>query len=443
MTSLLESIDISLSFNEKNVRICGTFEEPLFVVKDICDILGLTNPTETLRNVDEELKTSVELRSGFSTGIQNFNVVSEAGLYQIIMRCRKEVAKPFQRWVCGEVLPSLRKRGEYRMDEKYQLKLKTLEEENKKLHLLLDKKKRDPKIITEEQFVVYFMKASINEKTVYIIGRTANLNKRFRSYRLKGVLVPEEDIKLVYFRSCRSPEILNLVESNVIMKLSKYLVSGCREVFQSNDLTEKQMSDKIKDAIDFFINSFDDVSENITIEKKDKVEENRIKAELYLETNNDEVNRKRREERSANPEKIRQRELAYWHLNPEKKAEKGKRYYDNHKEEISVKQKEYVQKNSEKIAVRRANYQKDNKEKISEYQKAYKEKNKDELSEKKKKMIRCCVCESILTKQCWSVHSKSKTHLSNMENYPDRKKEFIIVEENSLSADEKYSTTKF
>jgi anti-repressor protein len=117
MTTFIENIDVNLTFNEHTVRVFGTVDEPLFVAKDVCDILGLTNVTETLRNIDEDYKSSVQLRNGNSSIHQPTNVIKEPGLYQIIMRCRKEVAKPFQKWVCGEVLPSLRKKGEYKMNE--------------------------------------------------------------------------------------------------------------------------------------------------------------------------------------------------------------------------------------------------------------------------------------------------------------------------------------
>jgi len=43
MTDLINSIDMNLSFNENNIRVLGTSENPMFVVKDICKILGLSN----------------------------------------------------------------------------------------------------------------------------------------------------------------------------------------------------------------------------------------------------------------------------------------------------------------------------------------------------------------------------------------------------------------
>ena len=136
MTELINSIDKSLSFNDENIRVLGTSENPMFVVKDICKILGLSNVTEVLRNIPENWKCSASLKSG--QGLQTSNVVNQAGLYKIIMRCNKPVAKPFQDFVCEEILSSIRNTGEY----KYQ---KILDETNKES--ILD----ENKIIKDEK----------------------------------------------------------------------------------------------------------------------------------------------------------------------------------------------------------------------------------------------------------------------------------------------------
>ena len=62
MTSLINSIDTTLSFNDNTIRILGTQENPLFVLKDICTILGLKNPSETLRNIPDKWHSSVSLK---------------------------------------------------------------------------------------------------------------------------------------------------------------------------------------------------------------------------------------------------------------------------------------------------------------------------------------------------------------------------------------------
>lgn len=85
--------------------------EPWFVAKDVCEILGLSNITETLKRVDEADLTSVKLNSGGQ--LREFKIVNESGFYQIIFMSKKESAKKFKRWVTSEVLPVIRKYGAY------------------------------------------------------------------------------------------------------------------------------------------------------------------------------------------------------------------------------------------------------------------------------------------------------------------------------------------
>jgi prophage antirepressor-like protein len=59
---LINKIDETFKFENKEIRISGTCEKPWFVAKDICDILELTNITESLRNVPEKWRTSVLMK---------------------------------------------------------------------------------------------------------------------------------------------------------------------------------------------------------------------------------------------------------------------------------------------------------------------------------------------------------------------------------------------
>jgi prophage antirepressor-like protein len=99
-----------------DVKIIIKNNEPHFVAKDVCDILGLSNITETLKRVDETDLNSVKLKSG--SQYRNYKVVNESGLYQIIFMSKKPQAKQFKKWVTSEVLPSIRKHGAYLTDEK-------------------------------------------------------------------------------------------------------------------------------------------------------------------------------------------------------------------------------------------------------------------------------------------------------------------------------------
>lgn len=101
-------------FNHTDVRVLlDSNNDPWFVARDVCKILGLTNTTIALQNLDNDEVTK------FNLGGQHgeTNTVSEAGLYKLIMRSRKDNAKPFQRWVTHEVLPTIRKHGAYMSEQ--------------------------------------------------------------------------------------------------------------------------------------------------------------------------------------------------------------------------------------------------------------------------------------------------------------------------------------
>lgn len=82
--------------------------EPWFVLKDICNALDLSNPTMVASRLDEDGVSTTEVIDNLGR-TQKTNVVTEAGVYEVIFMSRKPEAKAFKRWVTSEVLPSIRK----------------------------------------------------------------------------------------------------------------------------------------------------------------------------------------------------------------------------------------------------------------------------------------------------------------------------------------------
>lgn len=93
------------------VRVVGHDGDPWFVAKDVCECLELGNPRSSLALLDEDEKGvhSVDTPGGK----QEMTIVSEPGLYSLILRSRKPEAKAFKRWVTHDILPSIRKTGGY------------------------------------------------------------------------------------------------------------------------------------------------------------------------------------------------------------------------------------------------------------------------------------------------------------------------------------------
>jgi prophage antirepressor-like protein len=107
---------IPFDFEGRSVRVVPRDGEPWFVAADVCSALGLTNSRMALQALDEDEKgVSSTYTPG---GPQQTAIVSESGLYTLILRSRDAtkpgtVAHRFRKWVTSEVLPAIRKHGGY------------------------------------------------------------------------------------------------------------------------------------------------------------------------------------------------------------------------------------------------------------------------------------------------------------------------------------------
>ncbi len=85
-------------FGDSDIRVISKLGEPWFVAEDICNALRLTNPTMSMKALDKEE------RSKFNLGRQGeANIVSESGMYTLVLRCRDAVNKgsvphKFRKW---------------------------------------------------------------------------------------------------------------------------------------------------------------------------------------------------------------------------------------------------------------------------------------------------------------------------------------------------------
>lgn len=124
------------------VRTVTKDNEPWFVAKDICDVLGLTNITEALRNLEDDERGSEFLNT--SGGRQKVVIISESGLYALVIRSNKPNARKFRKWITSEVLPSIRKTGKYAAPVQPELPLQASQTDMetqtgaRKLQMLLD-----------------------------------------------------------------------------------------------------------------------------------------------------------------------------------------------------------------------------------------------------------------------------------------------------------------
>lgn len=103
----------TFNFNTATLRVLTDENgEPWFVLKDCMNILGLGNPTETVKTFDDDEFNTTEVIDSIGRRQQAY-IISEPGLYRLVMKSRKPEAREFQRWVTHEVLPTIRKHGIY------------------------------------------------------------------------------------------------------------------------------------------------------------------------------------------------------------------------------------------------------------------------------------------------------------------------------------------
>ncbi|EID4797146.1 hypothetical protein LB248_001618 [Campylobacter lari] len=126
--------------------------EPLFCLKDICDTLELSN----ISMVKEAINTEFDKGGKFNLtplktngGMQNFIFVNESEVYFILMRSDKPKAKEFRLWITKEVLPSIRKNGNY-MQKEFSKELYSLLNDLKQANCIKDKLKNENESLKDE-----------------------------------------------------------------------------------------------------------------------------------------------------------------------------------------------------------------------------------------------------------------------------------------------------
>lgn len=98
--------------NKRPFRIIDRNGEPWFVLADVCGELGIGNPSDAARRLDDDEKDALDIIDPMQR-TQRATIINESGLYSLILTSRKPEAKRFKKWVTSEVLPSIRRTGRY------------------------------------------------------------------------------------------------------------------------------------------------------------------------------------------------------------------------------------------------------------------------------------------------------------------------------------------
>lgn len=102
---------LSFQFKQESVRLVMIEEEPWFVAADLCAVLAIANVTNAMKRLDDDQVTLYQIK-GASNG-KPVNIVSESGMWMLVLRSDKPEAVDLRRWLSRDVLPSIRKTGRY------------------------------------------------------------------------------------------------------------------------------------------------------------------------------------------------------------------------------------------------------------------------------------------------------------------------------------------
>ena len=188
------------SYEENEVRTVKKGSDILWILKDVCGILGIEKYRDAATRLDDDEREPVLVDT--LGGRQEMIAVTESGLYSIILLSRKPEAKKFKRWVTHEVLPTIRKHGAYVTPAKLEelmndpdswIKVLTAlkEERAAKERLRLEAAENKPKVIFADA-------VSVSEGTI-LIGELAKIlkgngieigqNRLFEKLRQDGYLI--------------------------------------------------------------------------------------------------------------------------------------------------------------------------------------------------------------------------------------------------------------
>ena len=181
----MTTTDIQIFNNPQfgTIRTAGTADEPMFCLADVCNAIGIGNSRAVKNRLDEDDVSLIDTTDNLGR-TQQVTFVTESGLYDVIIRSDSENAKPFRKWVTGDVLPSIRKTGSYRLKlpQTYSEALRELADKAEmNERLMLENKQKQEQIdqqqeqLTEQKPKVVFADAVAGSRSSCLIGELAKL----------------------------------------------------------------------------------------------------------------------------------------------------------------------------------------------------------------------------------------------------------------------------
>ena len=419
---LINQIDETFKFEDKEIRIIGTYNEPLFVAKDICTILELSNITEALRNIPEKWKCS-EILNTLTRGNQTMTMLKEPAVYQLVMRSTKPMAKKFQEAVCEDILPNLRKKGEYKIqsiiDKNKELEDKLKEETcirkglKARYEYLLEKRiDIDTYAVGGLLYIIGYKELPLEKK----IGFASDLNKRIQ----KGFEseFPYEPV-VQYTRYFSLPDPIK-IEKIVHFTLKKFRTRNGREWFRTDNVfTLQTFIDQVDEVVSFF-------------EMIDKRYEN--KKDIKYEQLNEYLKKEKVDE-DDNWEDFDKDDKIRDDIKEDVENESKEEDNESKEDDDEIKEDVDESKEDEDEDEDSKEYEDESKEDVEDDEDEYSVENEKELDEEMKRNIlkydlkRCYKCENYMDKSNFAKSPKRKDGLDarckicKKESYNETKKE--------------------
>ena len=190
---------VPFQYGDAQVRVIPIDNEPWFVLADLTKVLGMARgAAQVADRLDDGVRQTYPIQDSLGRA-QNAIIVSEPGMYEVVIRSDKPEAAAFRRWITTEVLPSIRKTGSYGQPtfdpatlSRQEILRMALNAEEERLALEAENKVLAPKAEAYDDF--------IDATGRYGVGAVAKMlgtsqNKLFRELRNAGVLIAKGSMR--------------------------------------------------------------------------------------------------------------------------------------------------------------------------------------------------------------------------------------------------------
>lgn len=276
----------SLYDAEYHINIQGTVDEPLFQANQIGKLLGIKNISDNISDFSSEEKGIDKTYT--LGGMQKITFLTEKGLYKLLARSRKPIAKKFQDWMVN-VIKELRQQGEYRLKQEHEIEKKLIKAQEqinsqKNIHnTLMD--------FCKMKNVVYVCKLRDETENTFVIkiGSTQNIKERFANIQTNYRMTP---LLLNIFDCENHTKFEKWIRQNETIKPLYYEIKKndgtiAKETFLVNEEQYTNIIKIMQTEVKMFTK--EDVDKLIELEKERNINEDKRRINTELEIKLEEI----------------------------------------------------------------------------------------------------------------------------------------------------------